>query len=191
MGFDAGFTEDRSPVPWQARAAPSALLPSALLLVAVVLVAVVLAGAAMFTLLPVWWATMVGGQVGGDRIGGDLGGSILVGMFYGFTLTLLPLLLAWRALDDHVGWAWKAAILAAALVLAAPNLLTAGIAFDTSGSAHQARRILGVQAAWFTTWTLYSAIAAALVFTATVVLWTAWRRGRTSEQAGRKIIRRG
>ncbi|MCG2623823.1 hypothetical protein LVY72_18170 [Arthrobacter sp. I2-34] len=181
MGFEAGFTEDRPKVPWQTRAAPAALL----------LVPVMLAGAAISTPLPVWWATLIGSQVGGDQIGGDPGGSILAGMCYGFTFTLLPLLLAWRARGDRLGGAWKAAILAAALVLAAPNLLTAGIAAGPSGSAYQARRILGVQAAWFTTWTLYSAIAAALMFTATVVLWTAWRRGRTLERAGRKIIRRG
>jgi hypothetical protein len=161
---DAGTARGRAAgrkVSWQTRTALAVLL----------LVLVLVAGAVLSAVLPVWWATTIGTQVGGD-----LGASILVGMFYGFTFTLLPLLVAWQARFKRVSWPWKTALLVAAALLAAPNLLTAGIALGNSGSVHQAQRILGTEATWFIPWTLYSAIAAALVFAAIVVLWTIWRR---------------
>jgi hypothetical protein len=204
MSFDAGFNQDsnrdysqdssgpgagsgppekepaaakpvrRSKVSWQTRAVLAVLL----------LVLLVVAGAVMSTVLPVWWATTIGTQVGGD-----LGGSILVGMFYGFTFTLVPLLVAWQARYKRVGWPLKAALLVVAVLLAAPNLLTAGIALGSSNSAHQAQRILGTEATWFIPWTLYSAIAAALVFAAIALLWSTWRR-RGRELKGMRAAER-
>jgi hypothetical protein len=171
MSFKAGFTEGsgsaaryagRARVPWRTCAAAAALLG----------VPVMAAAAATFTILPVWWATTVGNQVGGDPAGG-----IVMGMAIGFIFTLAPLLAAWPACHPQVGRPWKAAVLAAALLLAAPNLLTAGICFGTSSGTGQARRILGIEATWFAQWTLYSAVAGALVFAAVVLLWAAWRRG--------------
>jgi hypothetical protein len=176
MSFNAGFNEAAAAakpsrlasVSWQTRAVLAVLL----------LVLVIAAGAVMSALLPVWWATTIG-----SHVGGDLGGSILTGMVIGFAFTLAPLLAAWLVRYSRASWPWKAAIMAAALLLAVPNLLTAGIAFDTSSSARQARRILGTEATWFIEWTLYAAVAAVLVFTAFVVLTAAWRhRGRTLEQ---------
>lgn len=171
MSFNAGFKKALATakpsrlakVSWQTRTVLAILL----------LVLVIVAAAVMSAVLPVWWATTIGSQVGGD-----LGGGILMGMAIGFTFTLAPLLLAWQASHSRVSWPWKAVIMAAALLLAGPNLLTAGIAFDTSDSAQRARRILGAKATWFAEWTLYAAIAAILVFTACVVLWAAWRRAR-------------
>ncbi|MFD1212174.1 hypothetical protein ACFQ36_08975 [Arthrobacter sp. GCM10027362] len=181
MSFDAGFDEDSGPAPGKERGRTS--WPARAAVVLLLLVLVVAAGAILSAIVPVWWATTIGTQVGGD-----LSASIVVGMFYGFTFTLLPLLVAWQARFKRVSWPWKVGILVVAVLLAAPNLLTAGIALGTSNSAHQAQRILGTEATWFIPWTLYSAIAAALVFVAIVVLWTMWRRrGRAlrTMQAGR------
>ncbi|NKX50015.1 hypothetical protein HER39_05380, partial [Arthrobacter deserti] len=154
-------------VSWQTRAMLAGLL----------LVLVVVAGAVLSTVLPPWWAGTIGSQVRGDP-----GAGILAGMSYGFIFTLAPLLVAWQLLHPHVGRPWKAALAAAALLLAAPNLLTAGVALDSSDSARQARGVLGLEAAWFLQWTLYSAVAAVLVFMAVVLLRGMWRRrGRELE----------
>jgi len=181
MGFQAGPTEgssesSRAAVSGAPGAGHAAAPGPAWAAVAVLLVVPVLAAAAATsTLLPVWWATLIGSRIGRDPAGG-----IALGMTAGFACTLAPLLAAWPACRYRAGRPRKAAALAAALaavlLLAAPNLLTLGICFGTSGSARQARRMLGAEAGWFMLWTLYSAIAAALVFAAMVVLWTAWRR---------------
>lgn len=139
-----------------------------------ILVAVLVAVAAYFILgaiLPRWWSDVIAGQ-----IRRDLGASVLVGMFYGFTFTFIPLLVAWQATRKAVTWPWKIAIVLVAVAIATPNLLTAGIAFGSTESAHAGQRTLSVDAGFFTTWTAISAIAAVVVFIAVTVLWALWRR---------------
>ncbi|MGF6835998.1 ABC-type multidrug transport system permease subunit [Paenarthrobacter sp. TE4293] len=139
-----------------------------------ILVALLVAVAACFILgaiLPRWWSDVIAGQI--NR---DLGASVLVGMFYGFVFTFAPLLVAWQATRKAVSWPWKVAILVVAVAIATPNLLTAGIAFGTTESAHAGQRTLSVDAGFFTTWTAVSAIAAVVVFIAVTVLWALWRR---------------
>ncbi|MFE4197326.1 hypothetical protein ACFRJ9_15790 [Paenarthrobacter sp. NPDC056912] len=139
-----------------------------------ILVALLVAVAAYFILgaiLPRWWADTIAGQ-----IRRDLGASILVGMFYGFVFTFIPLLVAWQATRKAVTWPWKIAILLVAVALATPNLLTAGIVFGSTESAHAGQRTLSVDAGFFTTWTAVSAIAALVIFIGVTVLWAVWRR---------------
>ncbi|MGJ3192846.1 hypothetical protein FQP90_20025 [Paenarthrobacter nitroguajacolicus] len=139
-----------------------------------ILVALLVAVAAYFILgaiLPRWWSDVIAGQ-----IRRDLGASVLVGMFYGFVFTFLPLLVAWQATRKSVGWPWKIVILLVAVAIATPNLLTAGIVFGSTESAHAGQRTLSVDAGFFTTWTAVSAIAAVVVFIAVTVLWALWRR---------------
>ena len=126
---------------------------------------------AFAAILPVWWANVIRNQVQGS-----LGAGILVGMFYGFVFTFVPLLVAWQATRKPVTWLWKLAILLVAVALASPNLLTAGIMFGNSQAAHNGQRILGTEATWFPMWTQISAIAAAVIFVAGVVLWRVWRQ---------------
>lgn len=147
-----------------------------IILVAAALLILVIAYFALAAILPVWWANVIRNQVQGD-----LGAGILVGMFYGFVFTLVPLMVAWQSTRKAVGWAWKAAILLVAVALAAPNLLTAGIMFGSSEAAHNGQRILGTEATWFALWTQISAIAAVVVFVIGVILWGIWR------QRGKKV----
>lgn len=126
---------------------------------------------ALASILPIWWANVIRNQVQGN-----LGVGILVGMFYGFVFTFVPLLVAWQATYRPVKWPLKIVIVLLAVALAAPNLLTAGILLGTSESAHNAQRILGTDATWFPMWTQISAIVAAAVFLAGLLLWRIWRR---------------
>ncbi|MGO4589824.1 hypothetical protein [Paenarthrobacter sp. 2TAF44] len=139
-----------------------------------ILVALLVAVAAYFILgaiLPRWWSDVVAGQ-----IRRDLGASVLVGMFYGFVFTFVPLVVAWQATHKAVSWPWKIVILLAAVAIATPNLLTAGIVFGSTESAHAGQRTLSVDAGFFTTWTAISAVAAAVIFAVVTVLWALWRR---------------
>lgn len=139
-----------------------------------ILVAVLVAVAAYFILgavLPRWWSDVIAGQ-----IRRDLGASVLVGMFYGFVFTFVPLLVAWQATRKAVSWPWKIALVLVAVAIATPNLLTAGIAFGSTESAHAGQRTLSVDAGFFTTWTAISAVAAVVVFIAVTILWALWRR---------------
>lgn len=139
-----------------------------------ILVALLVAVAAYFILgaiLPRWWSDVIAGQI--QR---DLGASVLVGMFYGFVFTFIPLLVAWQATRKAVTWPWKIVILLVAVAIATPNLLTAGIVFGSTESAHAGQRTLSVDAGFFTTWTAASAIAAVVVFIALTILWAVWRR---------------
>lgn len=147
-----------------------------IILVAAALLVLVIAYFALAAILPVWWANVIRSQVQGN-----LGAGILVGMFYGFIFTLVPLMAAWQATRKSVGWAWKFAILLLAVALATPNLLTAGIMFGNSEAAHNGQRILGTEATWFALWTQISAIAAVVIFAVGVILWRIWR------QRGRKV----
>jgi hypothetical protein len=124
----------------------------------------------------VWWANVIRGQVQGN-----LGAGILVGMFYGFVFTFVPLLVAWQATRKRVGWPWKVVILVVAVAIAAPNLLTAGIMFGNSEAAHNGQRILGTEANWFPLWTQIAAIAAVVIFVVGLILWKVWR------QRGKKV----
>ena len=139
-----------------------------------ILVAVLVAVAAYFILgavLPRWWSDVIAGQ-----IRRDLGASVLVGMFYGFVFTFVPLLVAWQATRKAVSWPWKIAIVLVAVAIATPNLLTAGIAFGSTESAHAGQRTLSVDAGFFTTWTAISAVAAVVVFIGVTILRALWRR---------------
>ncbi|MEV7661745.1 hypothetical protein [Paenarthrobacter sp. NPDC089316] len=137
-------------------------------------VALLVAVAGWFILgaiLPRWWSDVIAGQ-----IRRDLGASIVVGMFYGFVFTFVPLLVAWQATRKAVGWPWKIVTVLVAVAVATPNLLTAGIVFGSTESAHAGQRTLSVDAGFFTTWTAISAVAAAVLFIVAVVLWSVWRR---------------
>jgi hypothetical protein len=142
-----------------------------IILVVVALVVLAIAYFAFAAILPVWWANVIRNQVQGS-----LGAGILVGMFYGFVFTFVPLLVAWQATRKSVSLPWKLTILLAAVALASPNLLTAGIMFGSSQAAHNGQRILGTEATWFPLWTQISAIAAAAIFVVGLLLWRVWRR---------------
>lgn len=145
-----------------------------IILLLVALLVLVIAYFALASVLPVWWANIIRNQVQGN-----LGAGILVGMFYGFVFTLVPLLVAWQATHKAVKWPWKTVIVLLAVALATPNLLTASILISNSEAAHNGQRIFGTEATWFPLWTQISAIAAVVMFVAGVSLWSVWRgRGK-------------
>lgn len=135
------------------------------LVLSVVLVgAAVVAFVLMTSLLPRWWAGTLGRQAAGTISGG-----IGWGVFYGFVLTLVPLLVAGMAFVRR----WESVrtrliFIVAGVVLAIPNLTTLGIAVGTGDAAHAAERTLDVQAPGFRQATLIAAVAAALI---AVTVW--------------------
>ncbi len=111
---------------------------------AVVVVAVLVGVLIASATIPRWWAHQIGDQVDESIVRGTL-----VGLFYGFLFTILPLLvlgavLRWRR-------SLRALVLAGAfaLLLAIPNLLTLGIVLGTGNAAHAGERTLDVRAPAF------------------------------------------
>jgi hypothetical protein len=118
--------------------------------------ALFLIGIAGAAFLPRWWAQRIGDQVQGSITAGTL-----VGLFYGFVFTLAPLILLWLAFRLLDSWRLRIAALVAAIVVAAPNLLTLGIVLGSGSGAHAGDRILDVEAPGFRGGTLIGALAAA------------------------------
>lgn len=126
------------------------------------------------TVLPVWWANTIGGQV--DK---NLASGVLLGLFYGFVFTFVPLLILWQIRRPRIRWPMKIVLIVIAVLVAGPNLITLGIHTGTNQAAHNAQRILGTEATWFGAWTAWGAIIAAIVFVVLVVsVWQYRRRGR-------------
>ena len=147
----------------------------------VAILVLVIAYFALAAVLPVWWANVIRNQVQGN-----LGVGILVGMFYGFVFTFVPLLVAWQATHKAMKWPWKIALILLAVVLATPNLLTAAIMISNSTAAHNGQRILGTEATWFPLWTQISAVAAVAIFVVGLILWTNWRQRGKKVKASKK-----
>lgn len=133
-----------------------------------VLAVVALVGSAF---LPRWWAQRVG-----DQVGGSIATGTSVGLFYGFVFTLLPLVVLWLAFWLLESWRWRAVAVGVAVVLAAPNLLTLGIAVGTGSGAHAGDRILDVNAPAFRGATLIGALIAAGLAAAAWYLISSRRR---------------
>lgn len=121
--------------------------------------------------LPRWWAHRVGRQVGESFAGGTWWG-----LFYGVVFTLLPLVVARQALRKRWRWQTRVAIVAGALLLATPNLMTLGIVWGTGNAAHAGERILDVEAPAFRGATLAGAIGGAVAAGAIQFLVTSRRR---------------
>ena len=94
--------------------------------------------------IPRWWAHRVG-----DQANESMAGSIMLGLFYGFVFTVLPLLLiVWGIRRRRSGRAWLF-ILGGAALLAAPNLFTLGIVIGPGSGSHAGDRTLDVRAPGF------------------------------------------
>ena len=123
-----------------------------------ILAVLLLAGVIASATVPRWWAHRVGDQVDGSITQGTL-----LGLFYGFVFTFVPivvvlLILGWRRTTRTVV---VAVILA--LVLALPNLMTLGIVLGRGNAAHAGDRVLDVEAPAFRGGTLAGAILAVLL----------------------------
>jgi hypothetical protein len=122
---------------------------------AVVVVALLVGVLIASATIPRWWAQRIGDQVDESIVRGTM-----VGLFYGFLFTILPLLvlgaiLRWRR-------SLRALVVAGALalLLAIPNLLTLGIVLGTGNAAHAGERTLDVRAPAFRGASLAGALVA-------------------------------
>ncbi len=108
-------------------------------------------------LLPRWWAHRIG-----DQVHGSIAAGIVVGLFYGFVFTWLPLLVAWIGFHRRRPWRWWVAFGAGAVLLATPNLLTLGIVLGSGDASHAGERTLDVEAPAYRDSVLVGSILAAL-----------------------------
>jgi glucan phosphoethanolaminetransferase (alkaline phosphatase superfamily) len=125
--------------------------------------------------VPRWWAQRIGDQVHGSMTQG-----VLAGLFCGFVFTLLPIIvvavvLRWRR-------TWKAILIAvaAALILALPNLMTLAIVLGRSDAAHAGERIFDVEAPAFRNASLAGALLAVAAALFVAYLIASRRRARSS-----------
>jgi MFS family permease len=171
---------EQEPTP-AARPAPQARPPAAetrwrrrLVAGGVALAALVVLGLIGASFLPRWWAQRVG-----DQAQGSIAAGILLGLFYGFVFTLVPLaLLGAAALRRLRSWRLWLALLGLGALLAAPNLLTLGIVLGGGNAAHAGDRILDVEAPGFRGASLAGAIAAVVLLGFVGYLVASRRRAR-------------
>jgi hypothetical protein len=153
--------------PWTATWARRALV------VAVVIVVLIVAGFLGATFLPRWWAHRIGDQANGGFTGG-----ILVGLFYGFVFTALPLAMLRFAFHRRRPWKTWAVMFGVAILLALPNLLTLGIVLGSGNAAHAGQRTLDVDAPGFRGASLGGALAAVAAYLLWEYLTYSRRRAR-------------
>ena len=137
----------------------------AIVLVIAALVAGYFAAAAF---IPRWWSHRIGSAANGAFSTG-----VLLGICFGIVFTVLPLGLLWFTMRRSMRWKTRALWLVLAVILAAPNLMTMGVAIGTGSGAHAGQRTMDVQAPGFRGATAVGALIAALIF---VVLVIAYRR---------------
>ena len=144
----------------------------------VALVVVVLGGLIASATVPRWWAQRVGDQVNGSITQGTL-----LGLFYGFVFTLVPIAVLVLVLRWRTSWRWVVFALVLAILLALPNLMTLGIVLGRGNAAHAGDRILDVEAPAFRGGTLAGALLAAglIAFVAYLLV----SRGRAHASARR------
>jgi len=121
--------------------------------------------------LPRWWAHRVG-----DQINGSFASGVLWGLFYGIIFTALSLLVLRQAFRRRWQWRTRAAIILAALIVAAPNLMTLSVVFGQSSAAHAGQRIMDVEAPAFRWATLFGALGGAAGAVAVQYLASSRRR---------------
>jgi hypothetical protein len=161
------LTEPRSRI-WAKRA------PVVLLVVGFL----ILAGFLGAAFIPRWWAHRIG-----DQVNGGIATGIIIGLFYGFVFTALPLLVLFWTFAKRRPLKWWVTGFVTAIVLALPNLFTLGIVLGTGNAAHAGERTLDVEAPGFRGASLGGAIAA-------VVLVGLWEYIRISGRLHRRKLRR-
>lgn len=120
--------------------------------------------------IPRWWSHRMG-----DAIDGSLSTGALLGVCFGIVFTILPLGLLWLTMRRPMRWKTRVLWLVLAAILAAPNLMTLGVAIGTGSGAHAGQRTMDVRAPMFRGATAIGALAAAVIFIAMVVVYR--RRG--------------
>jgi hypothetical protein len=143
----------------------------------VVVIAVLVASATV----PRWWAHRIG-----DQVDGSLTQGTLLGLFYGFVFTLVPialvvLILRWRR-------TWKTILFAlfVGIVFALPNLMTLSIVVGRGNAAHAGDRTLDVDAPAFRGGSLVGAILACALLGLVAYLIVSRNRAHSSARRARE-----
>jgi fatty acid desaturase len=123
--------------------------------------------------LPRWWSHRVG-----DQVDGSIATGIALGLLYGFVFTFVPLGVLGLTFRKRRSWRVALAMLAVAVVLAGPNLLTLGIVVGNGHAAHAGERTLDVEAPDFRASSLVGAILGGALFVALGYLVASRRRAR-------------
>ena len=147
-----------------------------LIVTAVVVVAVLLGVLIASATIPRWWAQRIGDQVDESIVRGTM-----VGLFYGFLFTILPLLVLGAVLRWRRSLRALVVAGAVALLLAIPNLLTLGIVLGTGNAAHAGERTLDVRAPAFRGASLAGALVA--VGLLALIAYLTYSRDRERERA--------
>jgi hypothetical protein len=121
----------------------------------VALIVVLVGGLIASATVPRWWAQRIGEQVNGSITQGTL-----LGLFYGFVFTLVPIAIILLILRWRRTWRWVLFALVLAILVALPNLMTLGIVLGRGNAAHAGDRILDVEAPAFRGGTLAGALLA-------------------------------
>jgi hypothetical protein len=121
----------------------------------VAVVVVLVGGLIASATVPRWWAQRIGDQVNGSITQGTL-----LGLFYGFVFTLVPIAIILLVVRFRRTWRWVLFALVLAILVALPNLMTLGIVLGRGNAAHAGDRILDVEAPAFRGGTLAGAMLA-------------------------------
>lgn len=135
--------------------------------------------------IPRWWSQSVGRQTNG-RIW--LG--ITWGLIYGSVFTVVPLLVGWQIRRPQLGWKVKVGLVIAALLLAAPNVMTLGIVLGLSRAAQAGDRVLDVQAPFFRGASLIGAVIGAVLAAGLIFFFALLRRRGNELEVLRADLRR-
>jgi RsiW-degrading membrane proteinase PrsW (M82 family) len=137
----------------------------------VLAIAVLIASATV----PRWWAHRIGDQVDGSITQGTL-----LGLFYGFVFTLVPIILVVLILRWRRTWKTVVVALLVGILFALPNLMTLSIVVGRGNAAHAGDRTLDVDAPAFRGGTLAGAILAAGLVAFIAYLLVSRSRARSS-----------
>ena len=121
--------------------------------------------------LPRWWAQTIGNAVDGSFTAGAWWGLLIGAVF-----TLTPVLALAQAVLTRRSWKVRGGLLALAVLLAVPNLLTLGIVLGTSSAAHAGERILDVDGPAFRGGTAWGAVVGGVVALVIVTMGVLYRR---------------
>jgi RsiW-degrading membrane proteinase PrsW (M82 family) len=137
----------------------------------VLAIAVLIASATV----PRWWAHRIGDQVDGSITQGTL-----LGLFYGFVFTLVPIILVVLILRWRRTWKTVVVALLVGILFALPNLMTLSIVVGRGNAAHAGDRTLDVDAPAFRGGSLAGAILAAGLLAFIAYLLVSRSRARSS-----------
>lgn len=149
-----------------------------------ILAAVIIAWLLGTTVLPRWYSHRVGNFVNERLTVGWISGLV-----HGMVFTVLPLLVLWAAIRFRSTWQRALAFVIGAAILAAPNLIVAGIVWGTGNAAHQGERTLDVKAPGFRGSVLVGVVLGAVIFIAWLWLVVSRRRDRRRARDYRDELR--